>query len=243
MSLQRANEAAILAAGGRVTWLQRVELQVPNGGPVDIASGFDSRSAVHGRALVSARRDPSYRECVVTFETEPTGGSETIDITINGITVQSVTTASSFNALAESFVSLVGGDPYLAGIITALVCDPDGTPNPSGEALLIRGVTSSNYSIELTTPAPTTHEILADAALVESRVWGLAGGEVATQPDQWAQIDHVVADGTAQMRSLDLRSIRRVYLEAARLEPVLGDDPDINLRAFLSAGAMRRSEL
>lgn len=241
MSFRAAIQAARLTAGPRVRWVYDEEIDEPNGAPQSIDDGFDTRTAVFGRAIVSGRKDPAFREVFVTFAGFPFA-SLFYTVSINGVEATGFTNVSGLSQAVSRIVNTINSN--FGSIVTALQTAPDGTPSGFGTALRVRGVTDADFSFGIdVSQLFITRQITADPASVDAMVWALPGGVPSTAPDEWAVIDRIEAGLVPEMRSLDLRSVRRVYIEAKRLALVPGDDPDINLRARLRGGAMRRSDL
>lgn len=240
MSLQKANEVAILAGGQRGAWVLDTFATSPSGAPVGPLAGGLIRRSVTGRALALPRLDSSRREVIVEVAAYDASATYTVGINFTPHSVSPGVHTNAQELLDLMRDTLVTFEPR----ISTVALDANGEPTSviaDMVALRLRGVAADDYFVELSATGTGQLSGLGDAAGADVAVWLLPGGDTGS-PQVWSQVESFGVNRRGGIVTIDTRTAERIYLEAIRVDGVLGD-VGITPRVRLAASAMRPTEL
>lgn len=204
---ERANEAALLAAGNRPEWTRQT---AHSGRPIAPSEGVYLGGALRTLVSVSLRRNPSFRTAVITLS-GPTGTGFT-RVIVNGVTV-STSSNQPIEQVAQGLASAINGH----GTVNKAVLAEHG---PEPNMVTVTGKTSDDYSIDvMSTTESVSASAEADAVAANAILWGRMGG-VGAVPHVWTALRGWEALGVGVSgftERFDTGGIDRLFVELRHL--------------------------
>lgn len=156
------NQLSVILAARRPQWVRQTEVLVgagssasagaTNGFPVASTSGVNLQNTTTALVAIDLREDPAFRTCKIAFNViDLTGTYRTV---IDGNGFSHVAAAADLNALIIGWRDAINASAPTNTIVTATGEDSTGLGGDF-DTLVIRGIGSADYAMEISTPAGT----------------------------------------------------------------------------------------